>query len=136
MNEYRKNYLEILGEKKKNKYGNKRTDREGRSFASKLEAEVFDYLKLLEGEGEFRDIRCQVHVYLTDARIDYIPDFCVFDVKLGQDVYVEAKGFQTETWLLKKKLWRYYGPGRLRIFMMGDRAIKQVEEIVPMTYTK
>lgn len=136
MNTWRKNYLEVLGEQKKHKYGAERTNRAGYSFASKLEAEVFDYLCLIAEAGEIRDLRNQPHVFLTDARIEMVPDFMCVDVKLEQEVYYEAKGFETPEWRLKRKLWTVYGPGRLRVFKKGTTSIRQVEEIIPKGYNK
>jgi hypothetical protein len=80
-----KNYLEILGEKKKSKYGAEKTGHAGYSFASKLEAAVFDYLKMLEAAGEVRDIQCQNTIYLTRARISYRADFKAYDIKKTQN---------------------------------------------------
>src|SRR5258708_4811818 len=80
-----------------------RVEMAGRSFASKFEAEIYKLLCLRESSGEVRDIKCQDHVFLTDARVEYIPDFRVFDNKLGELVWHEAKGFETDIFRLKKK---------------------------------
>jgi hypothetical protein len=66
--------------------------------------------------GEIRSIELQDSVYLTDARIRYVADFkCL--AYTGEIFWVEAKGYPTASWALKKRLWRYYGPGRLEIHM-------------------
>lgn len=104
---------------------------DGRSFASKLEANVYLWLKDQVDSGKLEFLRCQVHVFLTDARIEMVPDFCAFDIDLQQEVYYEAKGFETDIWKLKRKLWTYYGPGRLRILKGNAQRFRVVEEIIP-----
>lgn len=103
----------------------------GRSFASKFEAEIFQRLSLMEAAGEVKEIRCQDHVFLTEARIEYIPDFRVFDLKLQQLVWHEAKGFETDVFRLKKKLWKFYGPGRLIIYKGNAKSYRIAEVIIP-----
>lgn len=99
-----------------NKYNAKKVQKAGIWFASRLESAVHDILLLQEKAGEIRDIKCQPQVYLTEAKIGYRPDFSYVDEKTGQTVYVEAKGVEVETWLIKKKLWKCYGLGPLFIF--------------------
>jgi hypothetical protein len=113
------------------KYGAKRTERAGYSFASKLEAAVFDMLKLQEKAGEISSLQCQVQVRLTDAGIIYKPDFKFFDERLRCDVYAEAKGYETAEWRIKLRLWRSYGPGLLRIYKGSAARITLADEIVP-----
>lgn len=99
-----------------NKYGAKRTETDGYSFASKLEASVYQILKLREKAKEIEILQTQDHIYLTQARIGYIPDFkCIF-LDTNIPFWVEAKGFETDKWPIIKKLWRYYGPGVLEIW--------------------
>jgi hypothetical protein len=103
----------------------------GYSFASKLERELFLLLKLMEKAGELKEIQVQCHVYLTRARIAYIADFKAHDVELGQDVYFEAKGFETPIWRIKRKLWTVYGPGVLRVYKAARQGVVMTEEIIP-----
>lgn len=117
---------------KNHKYGARRINlHDGRSFASMLEAALYDQLKLREKCGEIRDIECQVKVYLTDARIGMIPDFYYFDTRLMENVYSEAKGFVTSDWNIKKRLWTVYGPGRLEIWGGTHNNLRLIEEIIP-----
>lgn len=99
----------------------------GRSFASKFEAKIFDHLRQLEMAGEIRDLKCQPHVFLTDARIEMIPDFSAVEMKTERVLYFEAKGFETSDWKIKLKLWGVYGPGPLRIFRMARGGYSEVE---------
>lgn len=103
------------------KYRNKKVQHEGHSFASKLEAAVYQVLKLRQKAGEIDIIKHQDYVYLSQARIPYIVDFKIFDWKLGDFSWVEAKGFETPEWRIKKRLWSYYGPGPLEIYRGSEK---------------
>lgn len=100
----------------RNKYGAKRVKYDNQSFASKLEASVYTLLKARENAGEIVDIRAQVTVHLTNARIQYIVDFAFLDIRTGIVTYCEAKGMETPSWRIKRKLWKFYGPGPLEIY--------------------
>lgn len=108
-----------------------KVDLDGHRFDSKLEACLYLYLKAEVDQGRLELLRCKEHVFLTAARIEMIPDFCAFDCTLQQEVYYEAKGFETDVWFIKKKLWHYYGPARLRIFKGNAQRFRMVEEIIP-----
>ena len=103
------------------KYRNQKVQYDGHSFASKLEAAVYQTLKLREKAREIDITNCQQHVYLTQARIPYIVDFRIFDYSINDFAYVEAKGFETPEWRIKKKLWSYYGPGQLEIYRGSEK---------------
>lgn len=114
------------------KYGAVRTtNHAGMSFASKLESALYDHLAWLEKAGAIGAIKLQPHVFLTESRIEMIPDFRAYDTLEGADVYFEAKGFETDVWRIKRRLWMNYGPGVLRVFKGSARSIKMVEEIRP-----
>lgn len=117
--------------RKVSKYGAHRTVHSGYSFASKLEAAVFDYLKLLEHGGEIKDIHLQPNVMLTNANIRMIPDFKAFDIKLNQEVYFEAKGYETDVYRIKRRLWKFYGPAILRVYKGSAARLTLFEEIIP-----
>lgn len=101
---------------KANKYGNVKVSHAGLSFASKAEASLYDFLKLREAAGEIRDIKNQVHVYLTDARIAYVADFEYFSLLSDCTEYAEMKGYSTDVWRIKRRLWQHYGPGTLCVY--------------------
>lgn len=103
------------------KYRNQKVTYEGHSFASKLEAAVFQILKLRQTAKEIEIVKHQDHKYLSQARIQYIPDFKIFDYRVNDFVWVEAKGFETPEWRIKKRLWSFYGPGRLEIYKGSDK---------------
>ena len=112
------------------KYGSHKVTYQGHSFASKLEAAVYQILMLRMRAKEIDSIQCQDHVYLTLARISYIADFRCVDSK-GDTFWVEAKGFPTPEWAIKKKLWKFYGEGRLELWTGSHRSPKLTEEIIP-----
>lgn len=101
---------------RKSKYGATRVEHDNHSFASKLESSVYTMLKARENAGEIEILQVQDHVYLTDARISYVPDFKCLDKKTDKVFWVEAKGFSTPAFNIKKKLWRFYGPGILELW--------------------
>lgn len=99
----------------------KKTKHAGYSFASKLEANTFDLLKLRERAGEIRGIQVQDTIKLSAAGIIYKPDFHYYNVMEGCDEWAEAKGLETAEWRIKRKLWQFYGPGPLLIYMAPSR---------------
>ncbi len=114
-----------------NKYKTKRTESHGRSFASRGESDCYQMLQLMEKAGEIEVLQCQDHVYLTDAKITYIVDFRILDKTLSRMVWVEYKGFETPEWRLKRRLWKFYGPGPLRIYKGYGLRVTMTEEIIP-----
>jgi|ERR1700733_4432208 len=111
------------------KYGAKRVESDGRSFASKLERDTYGILNLMQINGAIRDLKCQVQVLLSAAKIIYKPDFQFFDCEKSQDTWAESKGFETPEWKIKKRLWQAYGPGPLWIFKSARNG-PQMTEIV------
>lgn len=113
----------------RNKYRATKVQYDGYSFASKLEASVFTMLKARENAGEIEVLQVQDHVYLTEARILYMPDFKCMDKKTNIIFWTEAKGLDTPQWNIKKKLWRFYGPGKLEIYK-GSHLRPYLHEII------
>lgn len=89
-------------------------------FSSKLEAAVYNLLKLREKSGEISEIKQQQTVVLQDGprntRITWRVDFSFYDLKTGQTTYAEAKGVETQEYKLKLKLWRKLKPANLEIW--------------------
>lgn len=81
--------------------------------------------------GEIENLECQKTIYLTEARIGYRADFSFRDLRKGYDSFAESKGFETEGWLIKLKLYRTYGPGPLWIFRGSHKAPKLDEIVLP-----
>ncbi len=115
--------------KKEPRLKSDRIETDGRSFSSKLESAVYQILKFREMAGEIEIVQCQDHIYLTRARIGYIPDFKCKDLVTHNFFWVEAKGYPNDVWPIKKKLWRFYGPGRLEIWT-GRYTNPKLDEII------
>lgn len=113
------------------KYGAKKVEYDHHSFSSKLEASVYQWLKLREKNKEITDIKCQETIYLTLARIIYKPDFSFVDINTNQKIYAESKGFETSDWRIKRRLWIFYGPGPLEIYKGSHSNFKLHETLTP-----
>lgn len=113
------------------KYGNKRVEKAGLSFGSKLESSVHDFLLLWEKSGEIKIEKLQDSVYLTKARIQYIADFKISYPASGEIAWCEAKGMETPVFSIKRRLWKWYGPGALLIFKGSWKKPILVETIIP-----
>jgi len=119
----------LLG--RRNKYSAKRTEIDGHVFASKAEGACYSMLKLQELAEEIKILSLQDKVYLTHAKILYKPDFKIMDLTLNKIVWIEFKGKETASWGIKRRLWKFYGPGPLRIFKASGSRIYLHEEIIP-----
>lgn len=103
---------------------------------SKLEKAVGEHLRLLEAAGELRDIREQVRVRVcckgeccSKMAVYLIVDFSAVETDTGETVYIEAKGFETPEWRIKRRMWMHNGPGLLRIYKGTHRRFDVAEEI-------
>ena len=102
---------------RKNKFGREKVSHSGMRFDSKLEAAVYDILKLMERAGEIKDLRHHPGTtFLTRARVQSRPDFSYTNPATGETEYAEAKGFETPEYRIKLRLWRFYGPGKIHIW--------------------
>lgn len=113
----------------------KKISHAGYSFGSKQEAMLFDLIKLEEKAGELKLIATQECVYLSDAEILYKPDFTV-QMKNGDIIYREQKGFVTPVFNIKKRLWKNYGPGVLEIWKLNSGGLYIDEVVVPKRVEK
>lgn len=102
-----------------NKYGNKKIVLDGVEFDSQLESNRYLELKLLERAGEIKDLRRQVNFELQTSYtknnkiikpIYYVADFVYYDVRKGKKIVEDTKGFKTEVYRLKKKIFEYKYP--------------------------
>ena len=120
---------------KKNKYGGSQREKlehAGFRFDSKLEAALYDQLKLEEIAGEIAELHHQPGtIFLSKARIQYRPDFTFIRVSTGEREWAESKGFANDRWPMKKKLWKFYGPGKLSIYGGTHRSLRLIETIIP-----
>lgn len=103
----------------KNKYGNKKVKiNEGETLDSELEYARYCELKILERAKEIQDLRRQVSFELqpsyrknnkTIKPIYYKADFVYFD-KNGKIIVEDTKGYKTEIYKIKKKIFEYKYP--------------------------
>lgn len=121
----------LLRRKRPAKYRSERTwsDIHQRWFQSASECARADQLALLERAGHISELKLQPQVCLSDAQIGYKPDFSF--IEDGRLVFVEVKGFETQEWLLKQKLWSVYGPSELRVERMEGQRCRTLRVIHP-----
>jgi len=131
--------------KKTNKYNAKRTFSEimHRAFDSGDEREYAEHLYEREQKGEIDDLKFQQSIDLgrgVKLRVDftYIEHCCSMSVEVPQLVYDEFKGFSTDIWKLKKRIWSLgAGPGILFVTYKrgkGWRRTYSREEIIPVGF--
>lgn len=102
-----------------NKYRNTKIIIDGIEFQSKKESLRYKELKLLERAGLIKDLELQKEYILqnkfkinnkTVRKISYIADFSYISTKDNKLHVVDVKGFKTDVYKLKKKLFEYkYG---------------------------
>lgn len=104
---------------KTNKYSNKKIIVDGLDFDSKLEAERWKELNILQKAGKIKDLRRQISFELqpkykkndkTIQSINYIADFVYYDLNKKKIIVEDTKGYKTEIYKLKKKIFEYKYP--------------------------
>lgn len=99
-----------------NKYKNKKTIVNGIVFDSKLEAKRYSELILLQKANKIKDLQLQPTFELipsfkkngkTFRKTTYKADFQYIDNESGQTIVEDTKGFLTELYRLKKKMFEY-----------------------------
>lgn len=114
------------------RFNNRRTKcAMGYNHRSLAEAALCAELRWQVKAGALSNIRHEVTVRLSDAEIRYIADWVVFDCALQCDVWYEFKGKEMARWPTIKRLWKHYGPGKLRIFKGSAEKFRMVQEINP-----
>ncbi len=97
---------------RRSKYNAVKTDVDGFRFDSKHEAGVYIVLRDLERKGQIRALELQVPFSLDAVSVKtgkpehiatYIADFVAQDVKTGQTLVYDAKGFRTAMYRRSKK---------------------------------
>ena len=96
------------------KYNSKKIEYNGERFDSKKECERYLYLKEMEENGEIHNLKRQVPIILLEGYqlegerkvqpIKYMCDF-IYDDSNGTTHYEDCKGFRTEVYKLKKKMF-------------------------------
>lgn len=98
-----------------NKYNNKKVTIDGIKFDSKKEAKRYQELKLLENANQIRNLSRQVPFELIPKQKDeravrYIADFVYTDTMTEKVIVEDVKGFKTDVYKLKRKLFKYRYP--------------------------
>jgi hypothetical protein len=98
------------------KYNNNKIEIDGEKFDSELELRRYQELKLLERAGTIKDLRRQVRFELqasykknnkTIRGIYYVADFVYYSFSERKIIVEDTKGYKTEVYKLKKKLFEY-----------------------------
>jgi hypothetical protein len=113
------------------KYNAQKTVFNGETFPSKLEASVYAHLFFLQSNGKIKDLSRKASTKLTEAEVSYKADMKYFCLRREKEIWVEAKGMETERWRLIKKLWKKYGLAPLEIYKGNSRGIYLAETITP-----
>lgn len=101
------------------KYRSKKIVIDGISFDSKREGNRYCELKLLEKAGKIKDLELQHQFELqpsfkkngkTIRAITYVADFTYFDLEKNKNIVEDVKGFKTDVYMLKRKLFEFKFP--------------------------
>lgn len=101
------------------KYRAKKIVIDGISFDSKREGNRYCELKLLEKAGKIKDLQLQHQFELqpsfkkngkTIRAITYVADFTYLDLEKMRIVVEDVKGFKTDVYMLKRKLFEFKFP--------------------------
>ena len=109
-------YRALMAEEKTHraKYNNRVTEVDGIKFDSEREANRYCELKLLEQAGLITDLKLQPEFILQEGfrkrgkwyrEIKYIADFRYKDIKNGEDIVEDVKGFKTKEFRMKEKMF-------------------------------
>lgn len=99
-----------------NKFNACKTEVDGITFHSKKEANRYRELKFLEQSGMIRDLKLQVRFPISvfsEHICTYIADFMYYDSKTDNTCVEDTKGFKTDVYKLKKKLFHACYPNYL-----------------------
>lgn len=99
-----KEYRELIKRPKKSKYKAKKTKIDGHTFDSLKEAEYYKELDLLLKSGEIKWF-CLQPIFILSEGVEYRADFIVCDKKENTHI-IDVKGFKTQVYKIKKKLFR------------------------------
>ena len=95
--------------KRPSKYGAKRVEYDGHAFASQKERDRYIELKLMQRQGMISDLTLQPRFPLTVAGFKvctYVADFQYRDLGLDEMIVEDVKGYKTDVYTIKAKLFR------------------------------
>lgn len=123
-----KEYQRLIGNKSKSKYYNRKVNLDGYTFDSQLEANYYAELKLQQRLGEILFFRVQPRYILQHAfekdgkkhrKIEYVADFEIHHLD-GSIEVIDTKGFKTEVFRIKEKMFHKRYPHKLTIVTKND----------------
>jgi Protein of unknown function (DUF1064) len=91
----------VFQRRKPAKYRNQPTFVDGLRFASKREADYYQQLRMAKAAGAIRGFTRQVSLPLASGKRRMVIDFVVVELT-GQVRWIDAKGFATEAWKVKR----------------------------------
>ena len=106
-------------QKKNNKFGNKIVYVDGMKFDSEFENQRWEDLKNMQRAKEIKNLRRQVKFELQPSYIkndkviqpiNYVADFVYYDINKRGFIIEDTKGYKTEIYKLKKKIFEYKYP--------------------------
>ena len=101
---------------KQNKYKNTKVEYKGIKFDSIKEMKHYQLLEYLQKNGEIKELKLQVPFELiptfkingkTVRKTQYIADFTYISVKDNKLHIIDTKGFRTDVYKIKKKMFEY-----------------------------
>ena len=97
------------------KYHNQKTTIDGIVFDSKKEAKRYTVLRSLQEGGYIRGLELQVPFELVpkgngERAVKYIADFVYYDIEKQVSIVEDVKGYKTDVYKLKRKLFKYRYP--------------------------
>lgn len=126
-----KEYL-LLQTKRRSKYNNTKVEVDGYVFDSKLEADYYNQLKIREKAGDILFFKIQPKYLLQEAfekdgkkfsKIEYIADFEIHHVD-GTIEVVDTKGFITDVFRIKEKMFNKIYPHKLTVINKSDIKVR------------
>ena len=99
----------------KSKYNNRKTIIDGITFDSQKEARRYTVLRSLQDGGYIKGLSLQVPFELIpkqdgERAVKYIADFVYYDIEKKIHVVEDVKGFKTDVYKLKRKIFKYRYP--------------------------
>lgn len=97
------------------KYNNRKTMIDGITFDSNKEARRYTVLRSLQDGGYIKGLSLQVPFELIpkqdgERAVKYIADFVYYDIEKQMHIVEDVKGFKTDVYKLKRKLFKYKYP--------------------------
>lgn len=113
----------------RSKYGARKMTADGHTFDSWLEFSRYLLLKQLQAEGKISGLTLQKRFELqpsfkkngkTFRQIEYVADFAYLNAE-GKRVVEDVKGFRTETFMVKHKMFEYKYPDLTLRIIHGNK---------------